>query len=126
MAEQHRKIDPPMEFAHRCWAAIRRHPWRLLWLLPVVPLCIAAYVATLVPLTPSTQDIRTVREQKPSVLVSEDGQVLATFRRTNREWVKLSEISPKVVDALIATVVLCFFEHSGLDVRRTISAAFHT
>jgi penicillin-binding protein 1A len=115
-----------MAFLDRCWAAIRRHPWRLLWLLAALPLGVVIYVAALVPSTPSTSDIRTAREQKPSVLVSEDGQVLATFRRTNREWVKLSDISPKVRDALIATEDQRFFDHKGLDIRRTVSAALHT
>ncbi|HUR89090.1 MAG TPA: transglycosylase domain-containing protein [Ramlibacter sp.] len=115
-----------MEFVHRCWAAVRRHPWRLLWLLLLPPLAIALYVFLLVPQAPTAQDIRTVREQQASVLMSDDGQVLATFRRTNREWVKLSEVSPKVLDALIATEDRRFFEHGGLDLRRTIGAAFNT
>src|SRR2546423_842794 len=115
-----------MEFIHRSWAALRAHPLRWLWLL-ALPLVVALlYVIVLIPQAPSLSDIRTVREQKPTVLMSEDGKVLASFRRTNREWVKLSEVSPKVLDALIATEDQRFFAHSGLDFRRTLSAAFHT
>src|SRR3954470_13481979 len=115
-----------MEFLRRCRAAIGRHPWRLLWLLALVPIAVAMYVYALIPSTPSSDEIRTAHEQRPSVLVSEDGQVLATFRRTNRQRVKLAEISPQVLDALIATEDRRFFEHKGLDIRRTIGAAFHT
>jgi len=119
-----------MELFHRCWAAVARHPWRLLWGLALVPAAIAlsavVYVYALLPSTPTNEEIRNTREQRPSVLMSEDGQVLATFRRTNRLRVKLAEISPHVLDALIATEDRRFFDHKGLDVRRTVSAAFHT
>jgi len=122
-----------METLKRCWAgwvaAVRQKPLRLLWLVAFVPLAVAAilaiYIAVLVPLTPSIADIRTAREQKPSVLVSADGQVLATFRSVNRKWVKLDDVSPAVIDALIATEDQRFYDHNGLDVRRTISAAVH-
>ena len=110
----------------RCGDAIRRHPWRLLLLLALVPLCIAAYVFAMIPRTPSTDDIRTVRAQQPSVLVSQDGQELAMFRRTNREWVKLADVSPKVIEALIATEDRRFFDHKGLDVWRTVAAAWYS
>ena len=115
-----------MQFLRRCSAAIGRHPWRLAWLLALIPIGVAAWVASLVPQTPTTQEIRTVRAREPSVLMSEDGKVLATFRATNREWVKLREVSPAVLDALIATEDQRFFEHNGLDIRRTLSAALHT
>ena len=119
-----------MDFLNRSRAAIRRHPWRLLWLLALIPLAAAAfaaiYVTALLPQTPSVAQLRTVRAQQPSVLLSEDGKELAVFRRTNREWVKLADVPPKVLDALIATEDQRFFDHKGLDVRRTIAAAFHT
>ncbi|HBO78950.1 MAG TPA: penicillin-binding protein, partial [Cupriavidus sp.] len=50
----------------------------------------------------------------------------AVYRWANRDWVKLSEISPYVVDALIATEDHRFYQHHGLDWRRTASAALHT
>lgn len=105
---------------------IWRHPWRLLWLLLLVPLAAAAYVVMLLPSTPGVDDIRAVKPEQPSVVLTEDGQELAAFRRTYREWVKLAQISPHVVDALLATEDQRFFEHHGLDWRRTFGAAWST
>jgi penicillin-binding protein 1A len=105
---------------------IRAHPWRLLWLLLLVPIAAGAYVFPIIDATPSIADIRNVKPEHASVLLTEDGQELAVFRRTNREWVKLSQVSPHVVDALLATEDQRFFEHHGVDVRRTFAAAWST
>jgi penicillin-binding protein 1A len=104
--------------------------WRWLWLLLLIPLAAAAsaamYVASLVAAAPSIQDIQRVRPQEPTVVLSEDGKQLAVFRRKAQEWVKLSQVSPHVVDALLATEDRRFYDHHGLDVRRTLAAAWST
>ena len=51
---------------------------------------------------------------------------MAVFKRANREWVKLNEMSPHLVKALVATEDHRFYEHFGLDWRRTASAALST
>jgi penicillin-binding protein 1A len=113
--------------ARRTWEAVRRHPFVvLLCLFSLLPLAAAAYVAALIPLTPSIDDLQKAKTAKPSVVVSADGVVLTTFKRANRERVKLSEVSPHVVSALIATEDRRFFDHHGFDVRRTLGAAVRT
>ncbi|HWI84158.1 MAG TPA: transglycosylase domain-containing protein [Ramlibacter sp.] len=107
----------------RLGGAIRRHPFIAAAALPALVLL---YVLALVPFTPSVNDIRKVKTQQPSVVLSADGKELATFRRVNREWVKLGDISPHVVKALLATEDRRFYEHGGMDVKRTLSAALHT
>jgi penicillin-binding protein 1A len=87
---------------------------------------LAVWVLVLIPLTPSTRDLRSVKAEYPALLRSADGKELATFRRVNREWVKLSRISPSVVDALVAAEDHRFHQHDGIDVRRTVAAVFHT
>ena len=84
----------------RIAGAIRRHPF---WTIAVVPLAIAAYVVALIPFTPSIGDIKKAKQEQPSVVLAADGKELAVFRRANRDWVKLSDISPKVTAALLAT-----------------------
>lgn len=103
--------------------AIKRHPFRT---AAVVPVLIVAYVVALIPFTPSVADLRKAKSATPSVVLSDDGVVLATFRRINREWVPLARISPHVVDALIAVEDRRFYDHHGIDFRRTAGAAFHT
>jgi penicillin-binding protein 1A len=101
----------------------RRHPVRTVLLPPAV---FVAYVLLLIPLTPSTDDLRKARSEVPSVVLSADGVVLAQFKRINREWVPLAKISKPVVDALIATEDRRFYEHHGIDFRRTGAAVLNT
>jgi penicillin-binding protein 1A len=95
-------------------------------LLAITAASLLVWVLILIPLTPSTHDLRSVKPEYPAVLRSADGKELATFRRVNREWVKLPRISPSTVDALIAAEDHRFFDHHGIDFKRTAAAMFHT
>ena len=105
-----------------------RHPTRrgVAWALAALPALLLLYVLILIPLTPSIGDIRKAKIEQPAQILSADGKLLAEFKPSNREWVKLSDISPNVVNALIATEDHRFYQHWGLDWRRTASAALHT
>lgn len=105
-----------------------RHPTRkgvLLGLATIPALCLL-YVLLLIPFTPSTSDIRKARITEPTRILSADGREMAVFKRANREWVKLAEMSPHLVKALVATEDHRFYDHFGLDWRRTASAALST
>ncbi|MGZ5270837.1 MAG: penicillin-binding protein 1A, partial [Ramlibacter sp.] len=118
----------PRRFWRRLWSGLKAaHPLLILSLVPLAVAALAvAYVLALVPLTPGVSDLRKVRSQQPTVVLSADGQQLALFRRANREWVALQDISPNVVAALLATEDQRFYEHHGLDLRRTLAAAIST
>ncbi|CAN5306855.1 transglycosylase domain-containing protein [soil metagenome] len=79
-----------------------------------------------IPFTPSISDLRKAKTDKASVVLSSDGKELAVFKRANRDWVRLADISPTVIDALIATEDHRFYQHHGMDLKRTASAFFHT
>ncbi|HEY0823423.1 MAG TPA: transglycosylase domain-containing protein, partial [Ramlibacter sp.] len=104
-------------------AWIRRHPVKA---VAAVPLALAVYVAALYPFTPSIGDIRKSKQESPSVVLSADGKELAVFKRANRDWVKLEDISPKVTDALLATEDKRFYDHHGIDFARTAKAVLNT
>src|SRR4030095_7244179 len=55
----------------RGWSFVRRHPF---WLIALVPLVAALYIAALVPSTPSIENIQKLRTQQPSVVLSADGK----------------------------------------------------
>jgi penicillin-binding protein 1A len=105
-----------------------RHPSRrgIALALGALPALFLVYVLALVPFTPGIGDIRKARVDRPALIVSADGKLLAEFKPVNREWVSLKQISPSVVDALIATEDRRFYEHHGIDWKRTASAALHT
>ena len=119
----HPVLDAARRTGARAWAWVRRHPWRAALWLPVLAVL---YVLALVPFTPGIGDLRRARSETPSVLLGHDGTVLAEYRRINREWVPLDRIAPSVVNALIATEDRRFYEHPGIDLMRTASAAFNT
>jgi penicillin-binding protein 1A len=84
------------------------------------------YAVCMIPATPSVDDLQHARNEQPSLLLSSDGRTLATFRQVQQEWVDLDHVSPYVIKALIATEDRRFYEHNGIDVNRTLAAAFHT
>ncbi|CAG9189978.1 Penicillin-insensitive transglycosylase [Paraburkholderia sabiae] len=105
-----------------------RHPtWRGVGLsIAAIPALVVLYVLILIPFTPGIGDIRKAKIEQPAQIYSADGKLIAEFKPTNRVWMKLSDISPHVVDALISTEDHRFYEHHGIDFRRTAGAALHT
>ena len=105
-----------------------RRPTRREWLLfaAALPLLFALYVLALIPFTPGIRDIRKAKLEQPAQIMSADGKQLAQFKRSNRQWVKLDEMSPSVIKALIATEDHRFYEHHGMDWRRTLGSVVHT
>lgn len=85
-----------------------------------------SYMLALGATTPSVAAIAAVRSAKPSMIVSRDGVILASIGRWQQTPVPLSQISPYVVQALIATEDQHFYEHSGIDIPRTVMAAWNT
>ncbi|WP_311220734.1 MULTISPECIES: transglycosylase domain-containing protein [unclassified Acidovorax] len=127
------------DFLRTRWAALQlalarlpgwpRRLWSLrslVWLLAALPLALLLYVLALVPFTPGISDIRKAKADQPAQLVSADGRLLAEYKWVNREWVPLAEIAKPVVEALIATEDHRFYDHFGLDWRRTLSAVVLT
>ena len=110
------------QFRHLTGAA-RRHPVRAALVLPALMLL---YLLVLIPFTPGIGDLRKAKSEAPSVLLASDGSVLAEYKRINRQWVKLDKISPNVVNALIATEDHRFYDHHGIDFRRTAGAVLST
>lgn len=85
-----------------------------------------AYILVLIPLTPGIRDLRQARAARATVMVSAEGQVLASFEQGLQQRVKLQQISPFVVQALISTEDQRFYAHHGIDLLRTASAILHT
>ncbi|GJG98025.1 penicillin-binding protein 1A [Cupriavidus pauculus] len=112
-------------------AQLRQHLRRpsrrnVLLALAALPALFLLYALLLVPFTPGISDIRKAKSEQPAQVLSADGKELAVYRWANRDWVKLSDISPNVVNALIATEDHRFYQHFGLDWRRTAGAALRT
>ncbi|MDO8249730.1 MAG: transglycosylase domain-containing protein [Rhodoferax sp.] len=105
-----------------------RRPTRrtVAWALAAVPALFLLYVLVLIPFTPAISDIRKARLEQPAQVLSADGKLLAEYKWANRAWVPLDQIAPSVLAALIATEDHRFYQHHGLDWRRTGAAALST
>jgi penicillin-binding protein 1A len=125
-------LSAPAPSRLRLWATAVGHGLRrpglrgMAWGLAALPVALLLYVLALIPFTPSIDDLRKVKAAKPSVVLSADGQELTVFQRANRDWVPLADISPHVVNALISTEDARFYQHRGMDLRRTLAAAMNT
>src|SRR6218665_2006694 len=121
--------DPDDHPAHEppAWRGTARRvfAWALVG-LAALGVGLAAYIAALYGAAPGGAQLKDVQSARPSTLLTADRQPLGSFRREKQARVPLAEISPNVVNALIATEDHRFREHPGVDVLRTISAVFHT
>jgi penicillin-binding protein 1A len=121
------KLNATRAFAaerlRRFSVVIRRHPVRAALALPALVLL---YVLILIPFTPGIGDLQKARSAAPTVVLSNDGVVLTELKRINRQWVPLDKIAPSVIDALIATEDRRFYDHHGIDFRRTVGALLNT
>lgn len=77
---------------------------------------------------PPVEELKNPRDRFASVVYSADGQEIGRyFKNTgNRVYADYDEISPYMVDALIATEDSRFMEHSGVDFRALMRVAFKT
>src|SRR5918992_2112851 len=92
--------------------------------LGLIMLCV--YALVLIPFTPSIADLQKAKIDQPSMLISSDGKRIATYKPMNREWIRLNRVSPHVINALIATEDHRFYQHYGIDVRRSVSSVART
>jgi len=68
---------------------------------------------------PSFEEVENPASNLAAEIYSEDNVLLGKFylQSQNRTWAEYEDISPYVVDALIATEDIRFYRHSGIDFR---------
>lgn len=73
---------------------------------------------------PSVDDLEDPIDKFATQVISADGIVLGTFARSedNRVWMGFDELSPYIVQALVATEDVRFQEHCGIDAKAIIRA----
>lgn len=64
---------------------------------------------------PSDTELREIRNFRSSDLYSHDGELLGRYFVENRTHVDLKNISPHLINALISTEDVRFYEHRGVD-----------
>jgi penicillin-binding protein 1A len=73
---------------------------------------------------PSVEDLESPIDKFATQVISADGVTLGTYSYAsdNRVWVDFDELSPYLVQALIATEDIRFQEHSGIDLKALVRA----
>jgi penicillin-binding protein 1A len=66
---------------------------------------------------PSFTELENPKNNLAAEVYSEDGVLLGKYYLQNRTWTNYKEISPYVIDALVATEDIRFYRHSGIDIR---------
>jgi penicillin-binding protein 1A len=75
---------------------------------------------------PSLQELENPSIQQASEVYAIDGTLMGKYytERGNRSNVKYRDISPNVINALVATEDERFYDHAGIDTRSTLRAVF--
>lgn len=74
---------------------------------------------------PSSASIEHPKSNQATEVLAHDGRVIGTYFAKNRSIVSYKEISPNVINALIATEDVRFRTHSGIDFKRTFTIFFY-
>ena len=75
---------------------------------------------------PSFEELENPRSLQASEVISDDGVVLGFIGLENRSNVTYDQISPNLINALIATEDVRFYKHSGIDGRSLFRVLFKT
>lgn len=73
---------------------------------------------------PSLAELEHPEADLASEIISADGKLMGKYYTENRSEVKYNEISPNVINALVATEDERFYEHSGIDAQAVARAVF--
>ena len=104
---------------------IRRYNWYI-WKFVIgffslfILLLAVTYFGLFGPLPPFTA-LENPKSNQASEILAQDKQTLGTYYVQNRTNVSYAQLSPNVVNALIATEDTRFYDHSGIDFRRTFT-----
>ncbi|WP_282787378.1 penicillin-binding protein 1A [Flavobacterium croceum] len=72
---------------------------------------------------PSFEELENPESNLATEIISSDGEVLGKFYNENRTAIKYKDLPKSLVDALVSTEDERFYEHSGIDAKRTVGAA---
>ena len=87
---------------------------------------LVAYALSLKSSMPDTFEVRAATSAQPTLVYAASGEKLTQFEPRFREWVPLDSVPVHFTRALVATEDRRFYEHGGVDVRRTIGALYYT
>ena len=102
---------------------------RLFWILVIVPIVFTAIVFILIStgamgFMPTFEDLENPKSNLASEIYSSDQVLLGKYYYQNRTFVDFEDLSPYLVQALIATEDYRFTKHSGIDAIAMFRVAY--
>jgi penicillin-binding protein 1A len=103
----------------------------LIWSIILLPFLIAIVLFVNISkgnlgFMPTFEELENPQSSLATEIYTEDGVIIGTWFRENRSKTEFSELSPYLVDALIATEDERFYTHSGIDFRSIIRVIVKT
>lgn len=108
---------------------IHRYNW-LIWKIAIGCVVLFALLITFTSFglfgsLPPFRDLENPKSNQASEIISSDKKVLGTYYVQNRSSVTFKNLSPYLVNALVATEDNRFYNHSGIDFERSFSIIFY-
>lgn len=101
-----------------------RHIFMLMWAFTIGSLMLffVSFIYVARTKMPDTKELENPKFEQSTLVYSSDGVEIDRYFRKNREWTRFEDLSPYVIDALIATEDHRYFSHSGIDPKGTARA----
>ncbi len=104
---------------------------RIFWVLAILPLLILLFLTVgtasgMFGKLPSFDELENPQTFLASEVYTSDGVLLGKYYVQNRSNIQYKDISPYVINGLIATEDARFFDHSGVDLRSLFRVFFRT
>ncbi len=95
---------------------------KIFWMVLLIPVGLIFLLFILINLEvfgklPGFNELENPKTNIATEIYSSDGVLLGKFYKENRTVVEFKEVSPHVVNALVATEDVRFYDHSGIDFR---------
>ena len=95
--------------------------WTAAWVF-----VLAVYLGWIGGPLPTARELAELDNYNASEVYSADGELLGRYFLENRVSAELGELSPVLLDALVATEDARFYEHGGVDFRAMLRVLFRT
>ncbi len=66
---------------------------------------------------PNTDELKKIQHHRGAAVISSDGVEIGRFQTRNHSVITLDEVSPYMLDALLAIEDIRFYQHKGIDYR---------
>jgi penicillin-binding protein 1A len=95
---------------------------RIFWGLFLFPIVLVLFLFIMIGsgkmgFMPTFEDLENPENNLASQVISSDGELLGTYFLQNRTFVDFNEVSPNMINALVATEDIRFRRHAGIDAR---------